>query len=128
MMDKGTIANAVSGLCMTDRWHQSDRFIARADNADCVTSRILEPYLIAACEHDDRSLAKSLLEDHYRRDLIPSDPSVLKILSTFKCNSEDHTVIEDSEEVVTGLMEYLRRKRVFPSQSVAEELGNWLKR
>ncbi|XP_011674972.2 mitochondrial ribonuclease P catalytic subunit [Strongylocentrotus purpuratus] len=127
MMDKGTIANAVSGLCLTDRWQQSSSFIARAADADCVTSRILEPYLIAACEHGDESLAKSLLEDHYRKDLIPTDASALKIIATFKSNADDRSILEDNEHIVTRLLDYKRAKRYFPSQHVAEELGNWFK-
>ncbi|XP_041468863.1 mitochondrial ribonuclease P catalytic subunit-like [Lytechinus variegatus] len=127
MMDKGTIANAVSGLCMTDRWKESSRFLAKADDADCVTSRILEPYLIAACQHGDKSLAKSMLEDHYRRDLIPTDASVLEMLSFFTSSVDDQSVLQDNVVVVVGLLNYQRAKRHFPSHDVAKELGNWFK-
>lgn len=125
-MDKGTIANIISGLCLTDRWRESRKFVAKADAMDCMSARILEPYTIAACEHGDRELAGNLLEDHIQRDLMPSEASCLRLLSTFGGSAEMHCV-EENERIVRRLLDYMKEKRHYPPKSVAEELGTWFK-
>ena len=129
IMDKGTIANVISGLCLTDRWQESLTFVTRAEDISSVTPRILEPLFIAACRNDRRDLAKDLLEYHYRKDIMPSEATCLQLLSSFCCNAKDDQIhMEENGELVRSLLAYMREKRHYPPQSVADKLGTWFER
>ncbi|XP_071490587.1 mitochondrial ribonuclease P catalytic subunit-like [Diadema antillarum] len=127
-MDKGTLSNVISGLCLTDRWRESARFVEIADANDAVTARLLEPFLLAACRHGDLQLAEELIGEHFQRGLIPSEESIHGILSAFHCDSADSQFVQRSERIVAGLLDHMRVKRHYPQESIAQELKTWFER
>ncbi|XP_038066357.1 mitochondrial ribonuclease P catalytic subunit-like [Patiria miniata] len=128
VLDDGVLSNLIAGFCQTSRWRESLKFLEDLKQLDASTARNYQNIICAACDSGDFNLVEELLQDLYSRGTCPTEQTCLKLLQTFHCDTEDLSVSDQSNKLVTELLKYFRSKRFYPSVAVGNELKSWFHR